>query len=559
MHRTPSQVNFGLIACWIICMLPFSVRGNADEQEVVEKASQYLSRVTSGDSTGVAVLIARDGKILYEGGAGFADLSKKVAITSKTKFRIGSISKQFTAAAILLLAEQNKLSLDDELTKYFPDFPNAKGVRLHHLLTHTSGLHSYTEKPDFYSRVAQAVEPQAMLDWFKNDPPDFAPGAGFHYCNTGYFLLGEIAAKVSGMSFASYLQENIFDPLEMRNTGTFVNTSPPENMATGYSWNEGKYDVAMDWDMSWATGAGALYSTVGDLFLWNEALYTGRVLNEDSFKAAVTPVKLPENVDGMNYGYGLTMYEIGRLPVVGHGGGLNGWSTDLLRLPEQRCTIAVLSNAQPSAPELEPHSISQIIVEKLFAEEISKMPAFEEDPTITSEVFKDFVGRYDYQGAILTVTVQDAHLFAQLTSQPKAQIYPQSKDEYFWKVAAAQVKFLRDERGEVIAARHTQNGNSFTAPKLGDEKVNLSAEQLERFVGKYQYGPAAVMTVSREETQLYAQLTGQPKFPIFPKSETEFEWRVVVAEVEFVSGDKDAVVSARHTQNGITFDAPKLP
>ena len=158
----------------------------------------------------------------------------------------------------------------------------------------------------------------------------------------------------------------------------------------------------------------------------------------------------------------------------------------------------------------------------------------------------------------MTVTVEGDALFSQLTGQPKFRIFPKAKDEFLWKVADAQVVFLRDEQGQVNAVRHTQNGNTFKAPKHGDDAVKLTPGQLDAFIGQYQYGPGAVMTISRDGAQLLAQLTGQPKLPIFPKSETEFEWRIVAATVQFVKGDDGKVAKAVHTQNGTTLDAPKI-
>ena len=523
-----------------------------------EGAITHLREVTKGESPGVAVLVARDGKIVFQGGFGFADLEKKTPVTPETKFRIGSITKQFTAAAILRLAEDKKLAITDPLSKFFPDFPRGGEITLHHLLTHTSGIHSYTDKPDFLGKVSGGIEPGKLIESFKNDAPDFAPGAGFHYNNSAYFLLGEIVAKVSGKPLGDYLRDTFFASLGMNDTGVFVNSAPPPGVARGYSFSDGKSAPALDWDMSWAGGAGALYSTVGDLFRWNEALFGGRVLNAESFKAATTPVTLPAGADGMKYGYGLVMSEVRRLRAIGHGGGLNGWSSDLLRLPDQNCTVVVLTNALPPPPGLAPSEISHAAAEKILADEIKKLPPMTEDKTADPKTFSAFVGRYDYKGAIMTVTVEADHLFAQLTGQPKYEIFPKAADEFFWKVTDAQVVFIRNEKGEVTAARHSQNGNTFNAPKIGDEAVKLTAVQLDAPLGQYQYGPLAVLTVTRDGDQLFAQLTGQPKFPIFPKSATEFEWRVVKASVEFVKGSDGKVTKAIHHQGGATIDAPKI-
>ena len=523
-----------------------------------EGATRYLQEVTKDKTSGVAVLVARDGKILFQGGFGLADIAKRTPITLETKFRIGSITKQFTAAAVLRLAEQGKLSLGDPLARYFPGFPHGNEVTLRHLLTHTSGLHSYTDKPDFLGRVTKAIEPRKLIEWFQDDPPDFAPGVGFHYNNSAYFLLGEIVAKVSGKPLGRYLRESFFAPLGMKDTGIYVNDAPPSAIATGYTFADGKLAPALDWDMSWAGGAGALYSTVGDLFRWNEALFGGRVVKAESLKAATTPVTLPANVDGMNYGYGLIMSTTKGLGTIGHGGGLNGWSSDLLRVPAHNCTIVVLGNALPPPPGLAPGVISRALAEKVLGDEIAKLPPLIEDPSANPKSYTDYVGQFDYQGAIMTVSVEDDALYSQLTGQQKFRIFPKARDVFFWKVADAQVVFLRNDKGEVIAARHTQNGNTFRAPKLAADAVKLTHAQLDVFVGQYQYGPGAVMTITRDGDQLMAQLTGQPAFPIFPKSATEFEWRVVAAKLEFVKVRDGKVTKAVHYQNGTTFDAPKI-
>lgn len=527
-------------------------------EEALAAATRILTDATKGDSSGVAVLVARDGKIVFQGGFGLANIAKKTPITPETKFRIGSVSKQFTAAAILRLAEQGKLALSDPLTKYFPDFSDRGHVTVRHLLTHTSGLHSYTDKPEFMRRVTEPIEPAKLIAWFRDDKPDFAPGAGFHYNNSAYFLLGEIVAKVTGMPLAEYLRETFFQPLEMNDTGIYVNSSAPPGMATGYSLTDEQFKPALDWDMSWAGGAGALYSTVGDLFRWNEAFYGGRVLNEASLKAAMTPVELPKNVDGMKYGYGLLLYEVKRLPAIGHTGGLNGWASDLIRLPTQRTSIVVLANAAPGPPELTPQAISRGLAEKLLADEIQKLPPVTEDLSIDPKTFTAYVGRYDYRAAVMTMSVEGDALFAQLTGQPKTRIFPKAKDEFFWKVADAEVTFLRDEKGRVNAARHTQGGVSFTAAKLNDDAVKLTSDMLEPLIGQYQYAPGVVLTVSRDGTQLFAQMTGQPKLPIFPTSESEFEWRVVQAKIQFVKADDGKVSKVVHHQNGNALDAPKI-
>ncbi len=526
------------------------------EVSLEEGIRSHHGKLSADALPGMAVLVARDGKIVYQGGFGFADLEKKVPVTTETKFRIGSVSKQFTAAAILRLADEGKLGLNDPLEKYFAGFP--AGITLQHLLTHTSGIRSYTDKPDFLGKVAKPIKPEELIAWFRDDPPDFAPGEGFHYNNSAYFLLGEIVAKVSGKPFADCLDEMFFGPLGMKHSGIYQNASPPPDAAAGYSMVEGKPGPALDWDMSWAGGAGAMFSTVGDLYLWNEALFAGKVLKPESFKAMITPARLREGVDGMSYGYGLVMSELSRLPAIGHGGGLNGWSSDLLRLPEQRCTVVALANALPPVAGFEPAAVTRKIAGKFLEADIARLPPLAEDPAVNKKTYPDFAGRYDYKNAVMTVTVEGERLHAQLSGQPKFEIFPSAPDAFFWKVTDAKVVFQRDVKGEVVAARHTQGGNSFTAPRITAVAIELSEAELEAILGRYQYGPGAVLTVTRDGQSVFAQLTGQPKFGIHPKSATEFEWREVKASITFKKDADGKITGATHRQNGATFDVVKI-
>lgn len=337
-----------------------------------------------------------------------------------------------------------------------------------------------------------------------------------------------------------------------------MNANPPPGIALGYTIAGDKASPALSWDMLWAGGAGALYSTVGDLFRWNEALFGGKVVPDESLKLMTTPVKLPPGVDGMSYGYGLVMSSINRLPSIGHGGGLNGWSSDLLWLPQQRCTVIALANALPPAAGRAPAGITRTIVGKFLAADIAKVPPPTEDPAVDKKSYADFAGRYAYQGAVMTVTAEGGRLHSQLTGQSKFEIFPSAPDEFFWKVTDAQVVFLRNEEREVTAAQHTQGGSSFKGPRLAAAEIKLTAAELDAILDEYQYGPGAVMTATRDGDVVFAQLTGQPKFPIFPRSATDYMWHVVAASVSFAKDADGKVTKAVHTQSGRTFDAPKI-
>ena len=503
---------------------------------------------------GAAVLVARDGKILFEKGYGLADLEHHLPVTAETKFRIGSISKQFTAAAILKLQEQGKLSVEDKLSKYYPDYPRGGEVTLRHLLTHTSGIHSYTDKPGFMDSVTKPVKPDALVKSFENDPFDFAPGAKWSYCNSGFFLLGCIVEKVSGESYEKFLRKTFFEPLGMRNTGVHHSDSELKNVALGY---DGGPKRAVNWDMSWAGGAGALYSTVGDLFRWNEAIFRGKVLTTATLEAAFKPVKTAasqrDNPDA-GYGYGWAIGKFRGASEISHGGGLNGFTSFLLRLPGKNFTVAVLANGAPNAA---PQALAHVATELCLGAELDPRPRA---VLVSTSALEPLVGRYDYGQAVLMVEREGTHLFAQLGTQPRFEIFPKSETEFFWKVVDAQVNFVKGPDGKIVEAVHRQGGGTIHAPRLENLKVvEVDPSRYDALVGKYKVAQSElVATVTREGKHLFGQMPGQPKLELLPKSETEFGLRELNAQVTFVKDASGKVTRAKLLQAGQTTEASKV-
>ncbi len=522
-----------------------------------------FTRAISNNGPGAAVLVAQNGRVLFEKGYGLADIAHGVAFTPETKSRIGSITKQFTASAILKLQEEGKLSVNDKLSKYFPDFPRGDEVTLRHLLTHTSGIHSYTSKPGFMATVATPVEPDDLIKSFQNDPYDFNPGKTWLYDNSGYFLLGRIVEKVSGQTYGDFLRANFFEPLGMNHTGVHRSGVPLEHEALGYEFSGAAFTNALNWDMSRAGGAGALYSTVEDLFHWNEGVFGGKLLKQASLKAAWTPVKTEDNKDdhsGSGYGFGWFVSELRGAQEISHGGGLNGFSSFIMRLPRENFTVAILANALPGAPGAEPATLAHLVTQFYLGEKLDPRPIHKIDPDVSPAAFDGLVGRYDYGIGILTVTKEGRHLYAQLGGQPRYEIFPKSDTEFFWKVVDAQATFVKDKNGKAIKVVHHQGGQVINAPRLADLKeAKVDSASYDALVGKYDYGQGkAILTVTREGDHLFGQLTDQPKFEIFPKSPTEFFWKVVDAQVEFVKNDAGKVTKAIHHQGGRTFDAPRI-
>jgi CubicO group peptidase (beta-lactamase class C family) len=501
-----------------------------------------------------SVLVAKDGKVVYKKAFGFADVDKKVKATPLTKFRIGSVTKQFTAAAILKLQEAGKLSVNDKLSTYLPDFPRGNEVTIHHLLTHTSGIHSYTNK-DFIPKVTKPITSAELYNWFKDDPYDFNPGEQWLYNNSGYFLLGLIIEKVSGKSYEQYLKEQFFVPLKLNNTGVHAPTLKLENEAKPHTVENGKYVMALDWDMSWANSAGALYSTVEDLYQWHEALFNGKVLSEASFKAFVTPVVLNDgNPPSFKYGYGIGMADYRKVPVYLHSGGLHGFLSQLATVPSERMTVVMLTNMSPGEVNLDPNPILEAYLWEKMPEQTSNI--------VSNDVVdvSKYVGRYDFtNGAVMIFSSEGGKLFAQMSGQGKFEVFPSGKDEFFWKVVDAKMKFVTDEKGQVTHGLFTQSGREINVKKLPDLKfVTIDPAIFTQYIGKYDYGNNFVIAITTEGDKFFAQATNQPKFQIHPLSEQEFALTVVDAKLIFVKETNGKVSAMVLEQGGMKRQGPKI-
>jgi CubicO group peptidase (beta-lactamase class C family) len=313
-------------------------------QELAAKVDAYIqAQMAMGRFSG-SVLLARDGTVLHAKGYGQANRELGVANIAATRMRIGSVTKQFTAAAILQLIEHRKLAFDDTAARFVPgSHPEWKKVRVRHLLNHTSGIPSFTGFPEYRDFKLKTRKADEVVALFKGKPLAFEPGSRFRYSNSGYFLLGYIVEKVSGRSYTAYLKDRILQPLGLSGTGVDDNRAILSNRAAGYTPDRaGGFRNADYIDMTVPGGAGAMYSTVEDLQRWNEALHTGKVVSAGLLEEMRTP--------GMgNYGYGLLISPIRNRKAIHHGGGIEGFNTVLAWFPEERLTVAALSNVNTPA------------------------------------------------------------------------------------------------------------------------------------------------------------------------------------------------------------------
>ncbi len=518
---------------------------------------QYYTSLNDKLSPGMAILVAKDGKVVNRKGFGYADLAAKARVTPETKFRIGSVTKQFTACAIMKLQEKGLLGVKDKLSKYLPDFPRGDEVTIHHLLTHTSGIHSYTGKPEFISRVTKTITPDSLISFFINDPYDFNPGERYQYNNSGYFLLGYIISKVSGKSYDDFLKETFFDPLQMKKTGIHYAGIKLDKEAKGYSRNnENKFEPSLNWDMSWAGAAGAMYSTVDDLLKWNQALHNGKVLSEESYKAIITPVVLNNGEQASpKYGYGLGMYKYRNVDAIGHSGGLNGFLTQLAYYPEDKLTVVMFTNTSDPQVNFSPEKIAEAFLWNKMEAQTSYAVA-----SIKPANLEQYTGRYQLGNiGVMTFSTEGDKLFAQFASEPKFEIFPASENEFFWKVVEARVKFIKEESGEIKHAIFYQGGQELKAEKLAEEKiVEMNPSVFNQYVGKYRLGANTVVTILEENGKFYAHPKEQSRLQLHPVSENEFVIKEINARLRFEKGADNKVTKVLLNMNGGNSELPRI-
>ena len=294
-----------------------------------------------------SVLIARDGEVLFSDGYGLADREASIPNTPQTKFRLGSITKQFTAAAILLLQEQGKLDVQDAICEYLSDCPPAwETVTIHHLLTHTSGIPNFTDFPEYASTRATPSPPMETINRFNGKPLDFSSGEDWSYSNSGYIVLGLIIEQVAGQPYETFLQESIFTPLNMTATGYDHNLN---ELAVGYA----RSIEAVFIDMSIPFAAGGLYSTVEDLYLWDQAIYNEALLTQDSLSEMFSDhAPIPGTGGLVAYGYGWFIDQNNGHRLFVHDGGIEGFVSFIAHYPDEKVTIILLSNLENSSLNL---------------------------------------------------------------------------------------------------------------------------------------------------------------------------------------------------------------
>lgn len=396
-----------------------------------------------------SVLVAKGSDVVYEKSVGWANAEWRIPNAADTKYRIGSLTKQFTAAAVLLLVEQGKLRLEDPLSKLLPTTPPAWGkVTVQQLLSHTGGVPSFTGFPGYQEWKLHPDDPAKTVARIADKPLEFTPGEKFNYSNTGYMLLGWIVAEVSGQTYEAFLRDHIFEPLGMKDSGYDSNTAMIERRASGYASGPKGLLNAPYIDMHVPGGAGALYSTTRDLLRWTEGLFGGKLLKPESLEKMTTPVK-----SGYGFGVGINT---GDRKMIAHSGGIEGFSARLVYYPESKVTVAVLANmSSPVVGGLTTNLAAVVLGEPV------KLPKRRAEMAVSRTTLEKYVGTYEISPAFsITVALEGDRLTGQGTGQPAFALYAESEKKFYLKAVAADVEFVTGADGRITHLLLNQGGRT---------------------------------------------------------------------------------------------------
>lgn len=527
-------------------------------QSTAERIDALVQRYHDLGQINGAVLVAEGGEVIYEEGVGEADMTFDVPNTTDTRFLIGSVTKNFTAALILQLMEEGKVDVQAPMSTYLPDYPAEVGdrVTVHHLLTHSSGIPSYTSLPEFQTEiVGNPQEPEDLIDYVKDLPLEFEPGTEFRYNNSGYVLLGMIVEAVTGEPWAEVLRARILDPLGLETAGVFDSREIVPDLADGYRSTPAGYVHASPWNMTAAYAAGAMYARPRDLYVWDRALADERVFED----AATYDLFYGPHLDGYGYGWFVKNIEVGdeSVRIIEHGGGLDGFVTGFRRFPAAGHLIVVTDNTMGEVPALV-DGITQILYGEAPPEPVPSI-ASAIRPVVETQGYEAARAEYrrlkdeqpeaydfseDELNGLGYVFLRDGDVETAIdVFRLNVEAFPEAFNPYDslgegYMVAGDTAQSVANYRKSLELNPANENARQMLRAmgvEVGEEAetAELSPEVLERYVGTYQLQPGFTIEITREGDRLFGQGTNQPRFELFAQSEDRFFLKAVNAQIEF--------------------------
>jgi CubicO group peptidase (beta-lactamase class C family) len=510
---------------------------------------------------GIAILVAKKGKIIYEQAFGSAQVELNVPMQPDMVFRVGSITKQFTAVGILQLAEQGKLSLQDSVQQYVKGFPyKGHTITIEHLLTHTAGLKDYMaiDHPDPYIE-RHDFTPQFLIDHFKNAPLEFKPGTQYGYSNSGYVLLAYIIEVVSGQKYHAYMREQVLKPAGLKSTYYASENAIIPKRAAGYTRDNGSYENTYQQSISIGYGCGDLLSTVEDLYQWNTALWQYKLLKKETLEKACTPYTL-SNGNSTGYGYGWFNNEVNGSSCIHHEGQVSGFISVEQYFPAEDLFVAILTNVKSGEDKTDFSNKRFELFNDISLSALGKPTA--KELKLSDVLLDGYVGTYNVDSlatAHYSIYKKDNQLIMELPKQGRFPLIPVAKNRFRLKSVSPEaiLEFIKNSEGKVVKLVIVQKGkyewvrvSTPTDSLTGNENKSLAI-----YAGKYQR-PAmrdAINTICVQDGQLFMETsTGIPKVALLPVADNRFKVKTsrFELEVEFVRNTKggiEKVVTTQHT------------
>lgn len=505
---------FMILVCFVISIYLIPRAGQTAEQTGTneQKVDAIFDQYNKADSPGVALAVIHDGGIIYTRGYGMADLEHDVPITPDTVFYIGSTSKQFVAMCILLLEEEGRLSLDDDIRKYLPEFPfYDKTITIRNLIYHTSGIRDFATLWRIAGKdVLDFMPEEEVYDMLcRQKELNFTPGTQQMYSNSGYFLLAMIVKNASGKSLREYADENIFRPLDMPSTHFHDDVSHLiKNRAFGYyQKSDGTFgNLFMRFSL---VGSGGLYTSVKDLFKWDQNFYNNQLgKKRPELIAKMHQNGKLDNGTELNYAFALKNGTYRGLKTVSHSGGLGGYRAELMRFSDQQFSVILLSNL--NSVMMAAQKVADIYLEEQVEKQTSGPTAKtvqRKEISIDPSLLDKYVGKYQIQpGNNLDITKEGNQLMVQATGQLKYPIFPESTAKFFLKVDDFQVTFVPEQDRIIIHRRGVY------IPAIRIENVTYTSEQLNQYTGDYYSDELLVnYRIFLENGLLYLKFGYRPK------------------------------------------------
>ncbi|QIP14593.1 serine hydrolase [Spirosoma aureum] len=442
-------------------------QATASSPSIADKLDEYLTAASLQHRFNGTALVAKKGKILLQKGYGWNNVSTKIPNDTNSIYQLGSITKTFTGAAILLLQDEGKLAVTDKLSKYLPDYPRADQISLEQLFIHTSGIYDFKNllySPDSTerARLTRPVPKEWLVRQFSQKPMTGKPGAAVNYTNSGYYLLGLVVEKITGLSFETVVRERFLRPLQLTHTGfDFINLKTG-GKTTGYTFQNDSVLVPTPIiDSTVAYAAGGMYSTVGDLYRWSRVVQNRRLLKPDTWESALSP---PNN-GNWGYGWGVSTFQNDK-KLIFQNGNLPGFATYYIQFPQDDITLILLSNVDDASDITSPEPTVRDLINIVY-DLPYQLPKNRKIVSVAQPVLTQYIGRYRHSDdRIMAITMESGQLFLQITGQPRFEVYAESDTEFFLKVVDAQLTFRKNETGQVAQVVVRQGGHDYAWKRL---------------------------------------------------------------------------------------------